>query len=45
VLSAEGASQLRWHESKDRTIADQMRVKMLEIGAAVFAGNRNEKGR
>jgi hypothetical protein len=45
VLSAKGASQLRWHESKDRTIADQMRVKMLEIGAAVIAGNRNEKGR
>ena len=41
VLSAEDASQLRWHESKDRTIADQMRVKMLEIGAAVFAETEN----
>jgi hypothetical protein len=35
VLSADGAAQLRWHEPKDRTGADRMRVKILEALTAL----------
>jgi hypothetical protein len=30
VIDAEGASEIRWHEPKDRTQADAVRVKILE---------------
>lgn len=30
VLTADGANQIRWHQPKDRTIADRTRVKILE---------------
>jgi hypothetical protein len=30
VIAAEGADQIRWHQPKDRTIADRTRVKILE---------------
>ncbi len=29
VLTAEGADRLRWHEPKDRTVADRVRVELL----------------
>jgi len=35
VLEANGADQLRWHERKDRTVADRMRVRILEALAAL----------
>jgi hypothetical protein len=35
VLSAPGASQLRWHEPKDRTRADAARVEILEALASL----------
>ena len=31
VLHTDGAARLRWHEPKDRTVADQMRVRILEV--------------
>ena len=31
VLHAEGADRLRWHESKDRTVADRGRIRILEV--------------
>jgi len=37
VLSAEGADRLKWHEPKDRTIADQVRVRILESLTALQA--------
>ena len=30
LLAAEGASQMRWHEPKDRKTADQLRVEIIE---------------
>jgi len=39
VLDAEGAAQLRWHEAKDRTVADRVRVKLLEAMVSLEAGN------
>jgi len=30
VVTADGARQIRWHEPKDRTVADRMREKILE---------------
>lgn len=30
VLEAQGVSEIRWHESKDRTGADVVRLKILE---------------
>jgi hypothetical protein len=35
VLAAPGADQLRWHEPKDRTKADGVRVAILEALAAL----------
>ncbi len=35
VLQAGGAERLRWHEPKDRTVADRMRVKILDALARV----------
>lgn len=35
VLSADGVSQLRWDEPKDRTLADVVRVQVLEALAAL----------
>jgi len=39
VLSAEGAAALPWHEPKDRTVADRVRVKLLEAMVSLEAGN------
>ncbi len=30
VLSAEGVNKLRWEDPKDRTLADAVRVKVLQ---------------
>jgi hypothetical protein len=30
VLDAQGVSEIRWHEPKDRTEAENVRVKILE---------------
>ncbi len=30
VLNAKGADQLRWHDPKDRSVADKVRVRILE---------------
>ena len=38
VLTATDAEKLRWMESKDRTIADAVRVKILETLAALQSG-------
>ena len=35
VLAAPGAEQLQWHRPKDRTLADQTRVKILEALVAL----------
>jgi len=35
VLSAEGVNNLRWADAKDRTLADAVRVKILEALAAL----------
>lgn len=35
VLEADSADQLRWHEPKDRTVADRMRVRILEALVAL----------
>ena len=39
VVAAVGAGRLRWHETKDRTIADRVRVKILEALVSLKAGN------
>jgi hypothetical protein len=38
VLTAPDAEKLRWMETKDRTIADAVRVKILETLAALWSG-------
>jgi len=38
VLGAEGAAELHWHEPKDRTVADRVRVKLLETLVSLEAG-------
>ena len=35
VLAAPGAEQLHWHQPKDRTLADQARVQVLEALVAL----------
>lgn len=41
VLAARDASQLRWHEPKDRTVADTVRVKLLQtMESLVRAGGK-----
>jgi hypothetical protein len=35
VLSAEGADGLRWHDPKDRTLADRVRVEILDAIASL----------
>lgn len=37
VLEAEGASRLRWHDPKDRSIADRVRIRALEALEALGA--------
>lgn len=36
VLSGPGATSLRWHEPQDRTLADRMRIRVLEALKAVW---------
>ena len=40
VLSPKNADRLRWHERKDRTWADAMRVPILDSLEALHAGQR-----
>jgi hypothetical protein len=40
VLHSDGAAELKWHQRKDRTLADRMRVRILE---ALVAVSRLEK--
>jgi hypothetical protein len=35
VLAAEGAAELKWHDAKDRGIADRVRIQILETLTAL----------
>ncbi len=39
VLEADGAAALRWHEPKDRRLADRLRVRLLEALVSLNTGN------
>jgi len=42
VLTAPGANGLRWAEEKDRSLADQVRVEILEALRALTAQEMDE---
>jgi len=46
VLDAEGAADLRWHQPKNRAVADTVRVRILQaLVAVVESGGRGSGGR